>query len=404
VVWAVVRVVRVVVRVVWSASRPTDSVGGAPPWNDAGMPVSGPVELAVLTRRPWGGDEMGTDRTPEMLARSSPFRDGAVVGCGSLPHRDPDAAAAFGIAEFDIATIPTLPGRSVAESVLGQAACGLPGLMVTADGLLAVDDRNAPGSELATGTLIDAEAFAGFRAFLDLAGKIRFDGSPVKWQFVGPVTLGVALERAGLDRSAAFELAGVCVRAALRELSDAITVVLPNSPQMVIIDEPWLAELMSPGFPIPPDEAIDRMSGAMASLPSTTVAGIHCCGPCDVAPLLASGPAVISIPVSPALVDWAGYLTRFLDDGGIVAWGVVPTDGPVLTRVERPWRDLSDLWCALVQRGCDPVQLRRRSLVSPQCGLAMHSVSVARQIARLTAEVGKRVKDQSSATRFALGA
>jgi hypothetical protein len=31
-------------------------------------------------------------------------------------------------------------------------------------------------------------------------------------------------------------------------------------------------------------------------------------------------------------------------------------------------------------------------------------VSVARQIARLTADVGTRVGDQSSATRFALGA
>ena len=347
---------------------------------------------------------MGATGTSGTIAPASPFADGAVIGCGSLPHRDPDAAAAFGIAEFDIATIPTLPGRSMAESMLGQAASGLPGLMVTADGGLAVDDRNVPGSEPAAGTLLDTEAFAGFRAFLDLAGKIRFDGSPVKWQFVGPVTLGVALERAGLDRRAAFDLAGVCVRAALRELSDAITSALPDSPQMVIIDEPWLAELMSPGFPIPPDEAIDRMSGAMASLPSNTVAGIHCCAPCDVATLLASGPSVVSIPVSPDLVDWAGYLTRFLDDGGLVAWGVVPTDGPVPTLVERPWRELSDLWCALVQRGCDPVQLRRRSLVSPQCGLASHSVSVARQIARLTAEVGKRVKDQSSATRFALGA
>jgi hypothetical protein len=171
-----------------------------------------------------------------------------------------------------------------------------------------------------------------------------------------------------------------------------------------VLDEPWLGELMSPGFPIPPDEAVDRMSNAMAALPATTLTGIHCCAPCDVATLLASGPGVISVPVSPELLDWAGYLTRFIDDGGIVAWGVVPTDGPIRSQSDRPWRELSDLWCGLVQRGCDPVQLRRRSLVSPQCGLASHSVSVARGIARLTGEVGKRVKDQASATRFALGA
>jgi hypothetical protein len=218
------------------------------------------------------------------------------------------------------------------------------------------------------------------------------------------VTLGVALERAGLDRRSAFELASATVRSSLVEISDAVTAALPNSPQMVVIDEPWLTALMAPGFPIPPDEAIDRMSGAMASLPATTLVGIHCCGPVDVATMLAAGPDVISLPVSADLVDWAGYLSRFVDGGGVVAWGVVATEGPVPSVAERPWRELSDLWCALVQRGCDPVRLRTHSLVSPQCGLAAHSVSVARRIARLSGDVGKRVKDQASATRFALGA
>lgn len=344
---------------------------------------------------------------PARSAMSSPFADGALVGCGSLPHRDPAAAAAFSIGEFDVATIPSLPRRSMVETMLGQATVALVGLGIDASGLVAIDDRNAPGvasSDVASGALLATDGFAGFRAFLDLAGKIRLDGAAVKWQFVGPVTLGVALERAGLDRRAAFELASASVRSSLIELSDAVTAVLPNSPQMVVLDEPWLAELMSPGFPIPPDEAVDRMSNAMAALPATTLTGIHCCSPCDVATLLASGPGVISLPVSPDLLDWSGYLTRFIDDGGIVVWGVVPTDGPIRSQPDQPWRELSDLWCGLVQRGCDPVQLRRRSLVSPQCGLASHSVSVARGIARLTGEVGKRVKDQSSATRFALGA
>lgn len=349
-----------------------------------------------------------TDRRPASgpaSASPSPFAEGAVVGIGSLPHRDAAAAAAFAIAEFDIATIPTLPNLSSSETMLGQAISGRAGLGLDADGAVEIADREAPAaSDLSAGALIDADGFAGFRAFLDLVGKIRFDGTAVKWQFVGPVTLGVALHRAGLPTAVAFDLAQATVRSALTELSVVVTEALPNSPQMVLIDEPWLVELMSPGFPIPPDEAIDRMSGAMAALPATTLTGIHCCGPCDVATLLASGPSVVSVPVSADLLDYAGYLVRFLEDGGAIAWGVLPTGGPVPSRSDRSWRELSDLWCGLVQRGCDPVQLRRRSLVSPQCGLASYSVSVARGIARLTGDVGRRVKDQSAATRFALGA
>ena len=120
--------------------------------------------------------------------------------------------------------------------------------------------------------------------------------------------------------------------------------------------------------------------------------------------LLASGPSVISVPVSADLVEWAGYITRFLDDGGIIAWGVIPTEGPIPTSADRSWRALSDVWCSLVQLGCDPILLRQQSLVSPACGLAAHSVAVARRIARLTSDVGRRVKDQSAATRLSLGA
>lgn len=350
-----------------------------------------------------GGDQVSaTDGGAARPAGPSPFADGATAGIGSVPHSDPAAAAAFSIAEFDIATIPTLPRRSTSETMIAQALSGVAGISIDAAGQPVVDADARMTGEIVTD--FSDEAFTGFRAFLDLAAKVHLDRSPIKWQFVGPVTLGVGLERAGVERSAAFELAGRIVRSHLAGLSDIITAALPNSRQMVVLDEPWFGELMTPGFPIPPDQAIDLMSSAMAALPATTLTGIHCCAPCDVATLLASGPSVISLPVSPDLVEWVGYITRYLADGGIIAWGAIPTDGPVPSIAERPWRALSDLWCSLVQLGCDPVLLRRQSIVTPACGLAFHSASVARRIARLSADVGKRVKDQSSATRFALGA
>jgi hypothetical protein len=340
--------------------------------------------------------------TRSALVRAA-FGDGATAGVGSLPHTDPAAAAAFAMGEFEIATIPTLPRRSSAESMLGQALVGVRGTRIGADGTIAVD-RSAIRPHATSPTNLDHDGFAGLRSFLDLAGDVHLDGAAVKWQFVGPVTLGVALYRAGLPRDVAFDLALSTVRDRLTDVSAAVTAALPNSRQMVVLDEPWFADLMRPGFPIPPDEAIDRMSSAMAALPASTVTGVHCCAPCDVAMLLASGPNVVSLPVSSELVDWVGYLTRFLADGGIIAWGVMPTGGPLTSSSERQWRALSDLWCSLVQLGCDPVRLRRQSIATPECGLATHSVSVARRIARLTGEVGKRVQDQSAATRFALGA
>lgn len=346
-------------------------------------------------------DDTSTDRGDTPRAQ---FGDGANVGVGSLPHRDANEAAAFCVAEFGVATIPSLPRRSPAEGMIAQAVVGLPGVSLGPYGSIAIDpSRVEPSSPTRTELALDA--FVGMTAFLDLARRSSLDGAPVKWQFVGPVTLGVTLHRAGLDTEVAFDVGLRAVREHLAHLSAAIAEALPRSPQLVVLDEPLLTDLMASDFPIPPDRAIDMMSSAMAAVTSTAaLAGVHCCGPVDLATLLASGPGAISIAVTDDVLDYTGYLSRFLDDGGIVVWGAVPTDGPVPGSAERHWRRLSDLWCALVQQGCDAVRLRRQSMVSPACGLGAHSQDVASRIARLASEVGARVRDQANATRFALGA
>ena len=124
----------------------------------------------------------------------------------------------------------------------------------------------------------------------------------------------------------------------------------------------------------------------------------------DIASLLAAGPDMLAIPVSEQLPAVTGYLVRFLEGGGRIAWGAVPTDGPVPTTDDRPWRRLSGVWCELVGRGCDPVLLRQRSLVTPHCGLGTHTPAVADGVCRLTREIGRRVNEQAVASRFALGA
>ncbi|MFK8024093.1 MAG: hypothetical protein AB8G26_09050 [Ilumatobacter sp.] len=331
------------------------------------------------------------------------FGNGRTIGIGSLPHLDAAAAAAFSLTEFGIATIPTLPRRDPAESMIAQAIAGLPGVSFGQYGSFAIDPVGLATHDAIT-TDLSLEAFGGLQAFLDLAAKVSFDGQPVKWQFVGPVTLGVALQRAGLRNAEAFDVAAEAVRHHVAAISTLITRRLPNSPQLFVLDEPWLTRLMEPDFPIPPDVAVDLISTGMAAVSHDVAVGLHCCGPCDVATMLESGPQMISLPVSPDLVEYAGYLERFIDGGGVIAWGILPTAGPTAMRSERYWRQLSALWCQLVERGVDASALRRQALLSPECGLAGHQVSTARRVARLTAEVGRKVNTQATSTMLTLGA
>lgn len=331
------------------------------------------------------------------------FTNGQSIAVGSLPHRDPAAAAAFAISEFDIATIPTLPIRSPAEGMVAQAIAGLPGVSLGQYGSFAIDPVGLT-DDTPTTTDLTSDAFAGLRCFLDLARQVGVDGSPVKWQFVGPVTLGATLQRAGLRNAQAFTIAADAVRHHVAQISDAVTDALPNSPQLMVLDEPRLVELMAPEFPIPPDAAIDLISTGMAAAPAGVAVGLHCCGSCDIATMLETGPQVISLPVSEDVVDYAGYLGRFIGAGGVIAWGVLPTTGPLPAKPDRYWRRLSEIWCALVERGVDASELRRRSLVSPECGLARHQVSTARRVSRLTREVGRKVNAQAISTKLAFGA
>jgi hypothetical protein len=325
---------------------------------------------------------------------------GVATGIGSLPHRDATAAAQFALTQSELPAIPTLPKRSPAESLIPQALVGLAGITVGQYGSIAVDvasfDAEAPVI-----TDLEHDAFGGWRAFLAAAHGYQ---GPVKWQFVGPVTLGLALVRAGLDSGVAFDVSVRAVRCRVRQLVEHVGTALPGCRQVVFIDEPMLDQLMGPNFPIAPDTAVDLVSAALAAIEPVAVTGLHVCATADIASLVAIGPDVLSVPVDPRLLDSAGYLAGFLNDGGTIAWGAVPTEGPIATSAERPWRKLRELWCELVSRGADPALLRGQSIITPECGLGMHTPAVADRVYRLAADLSSRVKDQASGARFVLGA
>ncbi|MFZ4719576.1 MAG: hypothetical protein ACOYMR_09130, partial [Ilumatobacteraceae bacterium] len=116
---------------------------------------------------------------------------GIATSMGGLPHRDAGEAAAFSLRELEMAAIPSLPRRSPAESAVAQAMVGMRGITVGQYGSISVHpDEIDPLAPVHT-DLID-DAYVGFRTFLEAAkGRQGW----VKWQFVGPVTFGMALMR-----------------------------------------------------------------------------------------------------------------------------------------------------------------------------------------------------------------
>ncbi len=328
---------------------------------------------------------------------------GLATSIGSLPHTDPRAATTFVLERHPrLPAAPSLPNRSGMERMIAQAAWGVPGVTVLPDGSLEVDNPRAidPRAPL-TEAGIDGEPFGGLRAFLSAVAGRR---APIKLQLTGPVTLGIALSTVGVPVQRAFAMAGAAVRARARALVNAARETAPMAPLVVFLDEPGLTAAMQRGFPLDPNRTIDLVSSALAALEPHAITGLHCCGVADWRVVLQAGPQILSLPLLMGAAEHAGAIGAFLERGGWVAWGAVPTSGPLGATPERLWHHLSAEWCALTQGGCDPVLLREQALVTPACGLASHGEEQADLVLSLTNQVARRLETQTHGMRLTVGA
>ena len=323
------------------------------------------------------------------------------TGIGSLPHDDPRAAADVVLHYHPrLPAAPQLPARTPLEGLIAQWARALPEVSVHPDGEVAIDPRASYEPPVPS---FDADAHGGLLTFLDVASTVGDDPlARVKVQIAGPLTLGLALHRAGMPADRAFRRGAEAARSWAIAVEDLVHARLPGTSLLLFFDEPALVVWRRREAPLEREAAIDVLSGALAAPGCMT--GVHVCGPGDRRLALEAGPQVIGVEVETDLVDDADMLARHLDADGWVAWGAVPTDRPVGESVEPLWRDLVTVWCELTRRGCDPARLRTQSVVTPACGLGGHGRSQAERILRLARAVADRVHDQAVAARLTLGA
>ena len=344
------------------------------------------------------------------------FRPGSSFGIGSLPHRDIDDALNFALTSSTIPTIPSLPRRSPAESMVAQALVGIAGVSVGQYGGINLD-IGAIDVEADITTDLASDAYRTFDAFVSSCrdttqterqsrGSIP---SQIKWQFVGPATLGVALVRVGLSPDVAFRLALHAVREHIAALQETIDRACPDVQQIIVLDEPSLPHALMPEFELDNESVVDLVSGALAAISPRHMTGVHCCAQADWNMLLSTGATVLSVPLPvddasrDNLTQAAVRVSDHLTHGGYVAWGAVRTDGPIATTAQRSWRSLMETMCDLVRAGVDPVQLRRRSFVTPACGLAGMSENLAARVMTHVGEVSDNVAQQMTASRLSMG-
>ncbi|HET8618733.1 MAG TPA: hypothetical protein VFM27_07225 [Acidimicrobiales bacterium] len=320
---------------------------------------------------------------------------------GSLPHDDAGRAVAFVLdRQPRLPAAPSLPRRSAVEGMIPQAAWGIDGVLVLPDGSLLVDEGAVDPDRPVDGG-IGGEPFVALRAFLDaIAGRV----APFKIQLTGPVTLGLALHAVGVPGDRAFAVAAKAVNARTTAVLRAARRAAPGATPLVFLDEPGLTAALEPGFPLGVDDTVDLVSSALAGIEERAIGGLHCCGRADWPVVLQAGPQMLSLPVGAGATDHPGAFADYLDRGGWLAWGAVPTDRPLGESAEILWRRLVAEWDDLADGGCEPRRLVEHALITPACGLVGMGVTQAAHVVDLTGQVAQRVEARALELGLTLGA
>ena len=328
---------------------------------------------------------------------------GATTSVGSLPHRDRREAIEFVLERTpELPAAPTLPALEPLEMMIPQALWGVHGVDIGDDGLCRVDDYSVldPCRPVGDPELL-GRPFETWRMFLAaIAGRT----SPIKLQLTGPITTGLVLVDAGVPPELAFQVSAQAVTQRTRSLIALADRLAPGVGRLIMFDEPSMVGGLRSELMASADQIVDLLSGALAAAESGATTGVHVCGSADWRLVLQAGPQVLSMPVGADVTASAGAIGSFLERGGWIAWGAVPTDGPMGEKPSRFWRQLSAQWCELVQNGCDPVLLRRQALVTPVCGLAMHDEVQADHVFGLCRALSEKIHDQVTGIRLSVGA
>lgn len=340
-----------------------------------------------------------------------PLESFLATAVGSLPHRE--AASACALTQRYLPEIPAwpqLPRRSFRENLYAQFSAGFPGLVLE-DGRLYVDrarDLDAGLERLYRRYLdddldaaaTDADHAAGLAHFLTLTHP---GARAVKGQIVGPVSWGLTV--GDQDRRPVLYdrvLADAAARHLRLQAAWQERVLARLAPQTIVfLDEPYLASFGSAFVAVERAQVQALLAEVLGGL--TGLTGIHCCGNTDWAMLLETSVDILSFDAghyAEALSLYPDALRTFLARGGIIAWGIVPTENDGQVLASTPESLTERLWGALrlvAARGIPLDALLSAALLTPACGLATLSEEAADRALALLAEVSARMRREVGA-------
>jgi hypothetical protein len=346
---------------------------------------------------------------------------------GSLPHREPAAGVDLVIKHTpEIPAWPQFPRLSKQENMIIQFTEGMPALTWTDDKLhfdTALDDyaeqlANFYGRYLAFEESNDSQDLESFRLSNEYAiGFSRFmqqtealeGATMLKGQVTGPFTFGTNM--LDQDRRCAYyddQLRDVIVKTvALKSIWQLRQLARFGKPMMIFIDEPSLLSYGSQTFITVSKEDIitDLNEVARAIHNEGGWVGVHCEADTDWTILMEADLDVLVFDAYDHMQGMTLYpqeLSEYLDDGGSLGWGIVPTLDKEAAATETV-DGLIDRFNAglkkMEEKGLSRDLLLERAFLTPSCGAGgILDEPLAERVFSLLAELSERLRSEHGFT------
>ena len=243
---------------------------------------------------------------------------------------------------------------------------------------------------------ISREYAAGLYEMIDLLKKNPDKSGPfLKGQSVGPLTFAASVKDSeGKSALSDPNLMDALTKGlSIKALWQVNKLKETGKTPIIFLDEPYLSGFGSAFSPIERGEVIRVLGEVIGYLRERVeiLIGIHCCGNTDWAMLLETAPDIINFDAFSFMDTFLLYpdaLSIFLEKGGIIAWGIIPTSEyrATITVEELTSRLVKGLEY-LKQTGFSAETLSRQSIITPSCGMGTMEPASARGVLELLSKL-----------------
>jgi hypothetical protein len=337
------------------------------------------------------------------------------TGIGSFPHKDVERTCDLIMETIpEIPIWPQLPNANFREQMEAQYSEAFPNVVI--------DDSKEKmyfntGEESTTELerfyesymaedpehfKISAEFSRGIyemekRLIADKPSSIRF----FKSQVTGPVTFGLATvdenKRALYYNEIYRDVVVKGLRMKARWLLEKFKPL--GYSQICFVDEPILSGFGSSTYVSVHREDVVRDLKEVVEVvhAEPALAGTHCCGNTEWPILIDAGVDIISFDAfefGDTIAYYPEETKRFLDNGGVLAWGIVPTSEKITGETpESLITLLKEKITNLANKGIDQNLIWEQCLLTPSCGTGSLSVELSENIFYTLSKISRLLRE-----------